>query len=206
MVQKTNQEKWINEAGQEIPLNYITPSDRLKERIAGSILRDAKSLSSKLSKFKETVQRLSDQVLDKKLEELNARGRAIGKGSLTFFNFDRSIKIEVNISERIDFDDITIQACKAKLDEFLNANLDAKTEFLKELVTDAFSTSRGKLDSRKVLGLMKYRGKIKDETFKQALDLLGDSIRRPGSKTYYRVWERNKNGEYQIVDLNFSSI
>lgn len=205
MVQTTKMEKWVNESGQEIPINYITPSDRLKERVTSNILRNSKALNKKLREHKEAVGRLCDRVLEKKLEELNARGKATGKGSIVFYNFDRSIKIEVSISERVDFDDITIQACKVKLDEFLSANLDAKTEFLKDMVTNAFSTSRGKLDSRKVLGLMRYRSKIKDQLFQEALDLLADSIRRPGSKTYFRVWERDKNG-YQNIDLNFSSL
>jgi hypothetical protein len=206
MNQTDKKDKWVNETGMEIPFNYITPSDRVKERVTASLLRRSKSIHDRLAEFKADAERLCNQVLAKRLEELNAKGKTIGKGNFIFYNYDRSIKVEIAISERIDFDDITIQACKAKLDEFLNENLDAKTEFLKELVTDAFSTSRGKLDSRKVLSLMKWRTKIKDDKFHQALDLLTESIRRPGSKTYFRVSERDKNGEYKGIDLNFTSI
>ena len=79
-------------------------------------------------------------------------------------------------------------------------------EFVKDLVTDAFSTSKGKLDAKKVMSLLKYRNKIKDYQFQEALNLIETSIRKPDSKTYFRVWERREDGSYGIVDLNFSSL
>lgn len=206
MIQNSKQDKWINESGQEIPLNYITPSDRLKERVSGSILRDAKSLSARLAKFKEDMLNKCEQVREKKLEELNARGKSIGSGAMVFYNFDKSIKVTFDVNNFIEFDDITLSACKAKLDEWLNSNLDSKSEFMKEIVMNAFSTSRGKIDTKKVLDLMKWRSKVKDALFQDAINLLADAIRRGGSRTYPRVWERDKNGEYKAINLNFSSI
>ena len=41
-------------------------------------------------------------------------------------SFDRSVKIELNVNNRIEFDDLAIKACKALLDEFLSENIDAK--------------------------------------------------------------------------------
>jgi hypothetical protein len=183
---------------------YITPSTRLRERNSATILRSAESLNKQLNAFKITVVKLCDEVFIKTMEELS--GKKESKGNFTWFNFDRSIKVEVSINERIEFDDLTIQACKDKLNEFLSESLDSKTEFVKELVTDAFSTSRGRLDAKKVMGLMKYRSKITHPLFQQALTLLSDSIRRPDSKTYFRVWKLAPDGSYQNVDLNFSSI
>ena len=204
MIQKTKQSEWQDETGKLIPLKYISPLNRLKERNAGNLLTNAKRLSEELIEFKDSVKKLCNDVYQKAIEEL--RTNITNKGNFTFFNFDRSIKIEVSISERIDFDDLTIQACKSKLDEFLNNTLDSKQEFVKDLVTDAFSTTKGKLDAKKVLNLIKYRSKIKHELFQDALNLLEQSIRKPDSKTYFRIWERAEGGEYNLIDLNFSSL
>jgi hypothetical protein len=143
-------------------------------------------------------------VYETSLEEYKVKPEQ--KGNFTWYNFDRTIKIEVSINDRIEFDDLQITACKQKLDEFLNEQLDSKTEFVREMVTDAFSTSRGKLDAKKVLSLMKYKSKIKHQLFQEALTLLTDSIRRPDSRTYFRIWEQQPDGRYELLDLNFSSI
>jgi len=202
--QKVKDENWVDETGRKIPVKFITPLARAKEQTAGKLLRDALVLNKKLTDFKTEVKRLCNDVAIKAKVELKVENMA--KGTFSFFNFDRTIKIKVSASERIEFDDLTIQACKGKLDEFLSENLDSKQDFLKEMVTDAFSTSRGKLDAKKVMGLMKYRTKISHPLFQQALDLLGDSIRHPDSKTYFRIWERQEDGGYKLIDLNFSSL
>jgi hypothetical protein len=202
--QKVKDENWTDETGRKIPVKYVTGLARAKEQTAGKLLRDALSLNKKLNIFKTEVKKLCNDVATKAKIELKVDNMA--KGTFSFFNFDRTIKIEVSASERIEFDDLTIQACKGKLDEFLSENLDSKQDFLKEMVTDAFSTSRGKLDAKKVMGLMKYRTKIPHTLFQQALDLLGDSIRHPDSKTYFRIWERQEDGGYKLIDLNFSSL
>ncbi len=204
MIQKVKDEKWINESGESVPVKYIGAGDRLKEKHAAILLKEAKFASEKLQGFKTQMSKLCDEVYAKMAEEFKIK--AVSKGNYSWFNFDRSIKIEVSISERIDFDDIAIKACKEKLDEFLNTNLSTKQEFVKELVTDAFSTTRGKLDAKKVMSLLKYRTKITDTIFQDALNLLEGSIRRPDSKKYFRIWEREEDGSYKLIDLNFSSL
>lgn len=204
MTQKISDKIWTDESGREIPIDFISAGTRLKERNAHILLREAVRLSNSLKKYKELMARLSQAVYEKAMEEYKAK--ANGRGNYTWFNFDRSIKIDVSISDRIDFDDLAIQASKEKLDAFLSENLDSKMEFVKDLVIDAFSTSRGKIDAKKVFQLMKYRSKIKHQLFQEAINILEEGIRRPGTKTYFRIWERMDDGAYKIVDLNFSSI
>jgi hypothetical protein len=88
----------------------------------------------------------------------------------------------------------------------MSKNLTASDEFVKELVDTAFSNSKGALDAKKVLSLLKHRTKIKNVLFQEALNLIEESIRRPDSKTYYRVWTKDEDGKYKNIDLNFSSI
>jgi len=203
-IQKVKNGEWIDETGRKVPMDYISPGNRLKERSAGKLYRKAKSLNKSLSEFKTEVQDICNKVYIKMIEEFKAKPD--GKGNFTWFNFDRSIKVDVTVNERIDFDDLTIKACKQKLYEFLDENIDTKQAFVKEMVTDAFSTSHGKLDTKKVMNLLKYRTQIKAPLFQEALDLLEQSIRRPDSKMYFRIWERNGSGEFELIDLNFSSV
>lgn len=203
-LQQVKDGMWKDETGRDVPVDYISKTARLRERGAWSMYKQAVRINHDLSLFKSEVNKLCEEVYEASMKEMNANSDS--KGNFTFYNFDRSIKIEISISERIEFDDITITACKQKLNEFLDENVDSKSEFVKELVTDAFSTSRGRLDTKKVMSLMKYRTKIKHPIFQEALNLLSDSIRRPDSKKYFRVFERLQDGSYNLIDLNFSNI
>ena len=194
---------WIDEKGLNVPYSRTTKLERLKERSSAKLLKDALALQTKLSEFKDRIRETCDKVYREALEEI---GGEAGKGNFTWFNFDRSIKIEVNINERIDFDDVKISEAKKRLDEFLDDNLSAADAFIKNLVLDAFHTVKGKLDTKKVMSLLRYRSKIKAPKFREALDLIDASIERPSSKTYFRVWYKVDDGEYKAVDLNFASV
>jgi len=195
---------WINEAGEKVPVDYIFSADRLKERRAHSLLTKAKGLNAQLVKMKHEFQTICDEVCAKVMTDLKASGET--KGNFTWYNFDRSVKVEVSVNERIEFDDLTIKACKEKLDQFLANNIESKLDFVKELVTDAFSTTRGKLDAKKVTSLLRYRDRVKEPLFQESLALIEQAMRKPSSKTYYRVSERQGDGSYKVIDLNFSSI
>jgi len=204
MIQKVKDKSWTDESGAAVPVEYVTAGNRLKERSAAQLVKEAKAVNKSLQEFKDLMERLCGEVYKKAMEEYKAK--TDGKGNFTWFNFDRSVKIEVSISERIDFDDLAIKAAKEKLDAFLNENLDSKMEFLKDMVVDVFSTSKGKIDSKKVMQLMKYRSKIHHPLFQEAINILSDGIRKPESKTYFRIWERADDGSYQLIELNFSAL
>lgn len=204
MIQTKKDKAWFDESGNLIPYNRLTKLEITREAAIGKILINAQAINNKLIDFKESIKiatskMVADYIAEKGLDSL-------GKGNVTLFNFARTVKVEVSISDRIEFDDLTMKACKEKFDIFLAENIDEKQAFIKEMVNDAFSTSRGRLDAKKVMSLLKYELKIKDAIFQEALSLLKESIRRPDSKTYYRVWLKDENGEYQNIDLNFSSI
>lgn len=202
--QKSNMEFWFDEAGTRIPYNRTTTLERRMETKSGKLLREAKKLNKALTEYKELIRKESIELFEAFMEEKEVKGKR--KGNFTWFNFDRSVKIEVNVSERITFDDLTITAAREKLDSFIEANVNGKVDFVKEMVNDAFKTSRGQLDSKKVMSLMKYRTKIKDELFQTALNLIEQAIRRPDSKIYYRISELDAEGKYQAIELNMSNI
>lgn len=202
---------WIDEKGLEIPTKYITPLQKRIERQSAKMLRDSEKINKQLADFKEKVTAQCHAIWIESLREAGLTDEAIAKkkGNHTIYNFDRSIKIEVAISERIDFDDALITAAKDKFDDFLTENTSGTDQLIRELIMEAFNTSHGKLDAKKVMGLVRYRNKIsarKYPNFHAAVDLIEQAIRRPDSKKYFRIWKRDDQGQYQNVDLNFSSI
>lgn len=202
---KAKDQLWVDEAGTSIPYNRTTKVERLMERSSAKILREALAVNKKLVVFRDTIEELSMEAYDAFMKSKDSKKES--KGNFTWYNFNRSIKIEVAISEAIQFDDLTIELAKEKFDAFLEANVTSKNDFVKPMILDAFKTQRNaNLDTKRVLGLMRHESKINNALFSEAVKLIQESIRRPKSKTYYRVWVKDEAGQYSNVELNLSSI
>lgn len=205
MIQNKKQEHWLDEASKKVPFKYVTKFDREKEAELGKILKEAEFLNKRLVLLKVSMIEFCKKTI-KNYAEKNKIKTDTWKGNLTIASFDNSVKIELSANARVEFDDLAIKACKGLLDEFLAENIDAKNAFISEIVTDAFSTSRGKLDTKKVLSLLKYESKITDPKFNEAMKFLKDSIKNTGSKDYYRITRKDNSGEFKQVKLDISSI
>lgn len=208
---KINQQKsadkiWQDEAGVSIPYDRVKPSERLNERKLATIARQAIALNERLRTFKEDVFAEAAEMYAAFIAENGGKAPGKGKGGITLYNFDRTIKAEVAVSEQIQFDENFINLAKDKLDDLLKEGLTGAAEFVKPLVMDAFKTSGGRLDTKRVLGLRRYADRITDVRYSEAMQLIDKAIRKPDSKEYFRVWVKDGSGEYKDVKLNFSSI
>lgn len=205
MIYKPTDNTWKDETGNSVPYTRTTAVERRKEKEAAILSKIAVSLSNDLIAFKIRFGKACDDIFEQAMKAMDADAKK-AKGNFTWYNFDRSIKVEKSINERIDFDDAAIAAAKIKLNEYLDKNLSETDEALRGLINSAFETSKGKLDAKKVLSLLKHKQRIKSQDFQDAMNLIEQSIRRPDSKTYYRISERQENGDYKVIDLNFSSL
>jgi len=199
---------WKDETGLEIPANRITRSEKMREAATDYLRKKAERLKTLLSEFKEEFISASDEVYTAVLEENGAKASE-RKGNFVFYNFDRSVKIETDVQDRIEFDDAMILVAKQHFDEFLSNNTSGIDSMIRELILDAFSSSRGKLDTRKVMSLVKYRSRIPADKFPQfhsAINAIEKGMSRPSSKRYFRILLRDGEGKYNAIDLNFSSI
>ena len=202
--QKSTDKFWMDETGAQIPYSRTNESERFNEKASAAIAKTAMSLNADLIAFKEKLNATCKKAYELYMEEKGSDKKS--KGNFNWFNFDRSIKIEVSVNDRIEFDDLGIIACKNKLDEFLGGNVESKDDAVKALIMDAFNNTKGKLDAKKVMNLLRYRSKIKNHLFQDALNLLESAIRKPDSKTYFRIWVKDETGQYKNIDLNLSSI
>lgn len=195
---------WLDETGAPCQYSRTTAVERQKEKGSAKILKGALDINDRLTKFKRDVREICQNIHHDWMESKEVKTSS--KGNFTWYNFDRSIKIEVSINERIEFDDLGIQSAKLKFDEFFSENLVDEDSVIKSMVLDAFNTTGGRLDTKKVMTLVRYKDKVKSPLFKSAVDDVLEAIRRPDSKMYFRVWVKIENNEYESINLNFSSI
>lgn len=205
MIQTTKQAAWKDENGVTVPVNRLTKGEKLREKSAYQLVKQAEELNRRLEAFKAQIREYCIEVERLASEEMTVSREAM-KGNITWYNFDRSIKVERAISEPMGFDDITITAAKYKLDEFLNQAIESKFDFAKEMIISAFETTKGKLDPKKITPITRYEKRVNHPLFSEACMLIQQAIRRPDSKTYYRVWQKDDEGKYKAIELNFSNI
>jgi len=206
--QKPADKLWADEQGQVIPYGRLTNYEKKAEVNISKMAKEALTLNGKLTAFKSFVEQTVSDLYDEFIAS-NGAVKGKGKGNITLYNFDRSIKVEVNVNEPIRFDEEYIKLAKAELFGILDDELEKASSWVKGIITDAFEKSRGELDTDKVLSLKKHASRVPaniKERYDLAMQFIDKSINRPTSKTYHRVWVRNGTGQYQNIQLNFSSI
>ena len=200
--------KWIDETGLEIPTNRITRSEKLKEQKLETLLRKAKRMNEQLTALKVEMADAADEIYEAVMAE-NGVNKTEWKGNFRVKNFNGSVMLEVDVNERIEFDDALIAVAKNHFDEFLTTGTGGVDEMIRQLIADAFNNSKGRLDAKKITNLLKYRSRIdaaKYPSFHAAIDAIEKSISRPSSKRYFRISQKDEFQKMTAVDLNFSSI
>ncbi len=205
---KPKEATWVNAMGDQVPLKFVPASDKKKELLATTIYKDAVIIEARLADLHKFMTDAFAQVHQSILDEYAIKGKEkkAGKGSLTWFNFDKSIKIEVDVNELSKWDEALMTEALALLNKYISSGMDEGKELIKELVTSAFATKRGMVDSKKVFQIIKFKNKTTNKTFLQACTLLEQAHSLDRTKSYMRVWEKTETGEYRNINLSFSSI
>lgn len=194
---------WTDHKGETVPAKYIDAYTKSKEKTIIKIVEQAEKLSAQLLNFKTGAFMLCDNLNDNLFENNNTERKAGTKGNYTLFSFDKSIKVEVNVQDIIDFDD-RIQVAQAKINEFLELKTKGADQDLSLLVNNAFKTTKGRLDKSRVLGLFSL--KIKHQLWDEAMDLIKQSITTNSTRRYISISRRQEDGRYKLINLNISSI
>jgi hypothetical protein len=188
-----------------IPIKLISKIDLNADKTAKKIVKDAKALQERLIDFKDSALDACDEWYNQLLAQLKDSGKDVDskKGNYTIFSYDRSIKIEVKIGTRLEFDS-NINIAKIKIDEYLEAITKDSNSEVATIVQHAFTTSKGKLDAKRVLQLFSLN--ITNKLWVEAMEMLRQSIKTNITKRYMAIWERDANGEYQPLVLQFSNL
>lgn len=194
--------EWRDHKGNMIPTNYISPYDKRKEVVLRKLLKKADAINVRLVDFKSELQANLEALYAQMLKEYNSEPSEFNE-SKTFYNFDRSIKIEVSIDDVITFGD-RINVAQQKLKEFMAAKSEGVDGDLMLIVNQAFTTTKGRLDKARIFNLFKLN--IKHPKWEEAMQLIKDSIETNSTRRYFNVYRRDDNGDYKRVSLNITAL
>lgn len=193
----------MNAKGHYVPLSTVKEIDKLRDDVVQDIISRAKELRSQIVNVKDIMfSNLYDFV------ELSAReyDTKIGgqKGNVSLLSFDGKYKVQMAVQDNIVFDE-RLQVAKSLIDECLNEWTQGSDDKIKAIINNAFDVDKeGKINTRRVLSLRSLD--INDEKWLQAMDAISDAIQVVSSKEYIRVYERDNDGKYQQITLDFASV
>lgn len=173
--------------GSLVPVETIKPSDKLEDEQVRKIMTFARDLSAQIARFRgHTMTDLGE--LDALLEQEYGAKKGGRKGNRTYQTFDGLMKVQVQVSDFIDFGP-QLQVAKTLIDECLNEWSEDSRPEIRAIVTRAFNTDKeGQINRSEIFMLMRLD--IEDERWKSAVDAIRDAMRVTGSKEYVRFYER----------------
>ncbi len=208
---------WYEEDGTSVPLNRVTDFEKFCEKKAGVVFKRGLALHEKMQDFKAYLADLCDKAYHKFREENKSDDDDSPTKTFTWHNFNRSIKIQMEIKNRYVFDDNKVSLCQEKFNDFIDSiEGNEEVEMLKGIIHDAFQKRNGKFDATRLDSLFRHKDKIENKNFHEALELLKDARHHLPQNTYYRIFRKvpvyegdvpvDNKYEYELIDLQFSSV
>lgn len=193
-----------NSAGHLVPEELIKDIDITRDELVREIIADAKEMQAQLAALKARAMADVFAFVDLSAEKY---GIKLGgeKGNITLMSYDGKYKIQIAVSERLVFDERLV-AAKALIDQCIHRWAEGAATEIKALVEHAFQTDKeGKISTSRVLGLTQL--KIDDETWKQAMEALRDSMQVAGTTTYIRLYQRRgATQQYEQIVLDWAAV
>ena len=190
----------IDSQGRAIPVSVIRPEMLKQDSVVNRTLDRVIRLHNRIKADKI---KLYDEIQDY-LEYIAKQSDLTWKGNAGFTSFDGRYKIEIRFKERIEFG-LELQLAKQKIDECLKDWSADSNANLRAIINEAFQVDKkGEIAKHRILALRKYN--IKDQTWKDAMELIDKAIRVVSTKQYVSFYERDEQGEYKMIVLNFTAL
>lgn len=192
-----------NSRGALVPEESIKPLDLLREQVVENIYGKIKKLRKEMAEAKQDIIEEIQEFRNLAAEEY---GVALGseKGNLQMTSFDGSVRIMLAINDSLTFTE-GISTAQELINQCVIDWSKGGNQNLKLMVDEAFRLDQsGNMDVKRILGLRRLN--INDERWIKAMDIISDSIKVHSSKQYFRVHERDKNGDYRMLNLDIGTM
>lgn len=185
------------------PIELVRPQDMLRDQLVRELFDEALKVNTALKAFKAKAGGDIQGFLDLVDQLYGAKARPGGdKGNVTLQTIDGLVRVQIQVSDLIRFEDAPLQACKKLVDECLAEwSADTGAE-LRAIVMNAFRVDKsGEINRGALLGLLRLE--IQDPRWLEAMKALKDSIQPDSTKTYIRVHHRpTPDGVFVGVSLD----
>jgi len=192
----------VNSKGKSIPVSLIQDETVKKHILVEKAFEKINRLQEKMEQEKERVYTMIEKYQEYLLKKNKIESAEFMNLTLTNYSNDR--KIEIKSGRVIEFDE-KLMIAKEKIYRCLDKWTEKSNEALKALIYGIFDVDKkGFIDKAKVLSLLQY--KIEETEWKEAMELIKESIQVVDRKAYIMFKERSENSEkWETINLNFST-
>ena len=191
---------WKDTEGALVPVQYIPKDERDADKMVSKIMGKVISFREKMKKFKSEL----EAEISKYLTETAKKYGEEWEGNATIYDFGKNRQIEIKLSKHFVFNE-KLQLAKQKIDKCIMAWSENSNKKLIALVNKAFKVDKkGNLDAKRILELKSLE--IKDKDWKEAMQLIEESMTVDSTKIYYNFRIKDENGQWKSIPLNFSSL
>jgi hypothetical protein len=202
-VEMINGQSYMRDAkGNLVPLENVKPQHKLEDETVRKIVGFAEELSAQISRFRNHTFADLLSLTALLAQEYDSQKGGM-KGNTTFQTVDGCRKVQVQVSDFIDFGP-EIQIAKSLIDECLNEwAADSRPE-IRSIVTRAFNTDKeGQINKSEIFMLMRLE--IEDARWQRAMTALKDAMRITGSKSYVRFYRREQpDADWQAITIDLA--
>jgi len=189
--------------GRLVPVETVKEIDKLRDQTVRRIVAAAQVLAESVKGFKAAADADIKAFTSISAEAFSTTLGGV-KGNITLRSYDGQYKVCKDIGEFLTYDE-RLQVAKALVDECISAWSDGSDAKIRALVMDAFQVNQaGRVNLKRILGLRQLN--IDDPTWKRAMDAIGESIQVAGSKAYIRIYERQEDDSYKLINLDLASL
>lgn len=175
-----------------------------KDKLVVSLVDNADYYHRELLEFKM----LATKRLNAFYERLKEYGDIpeSNKGSFSIQNAEGTKKVEYNRNAVFGFDERSV-AAEAKLKEWLGATIKKRDKETYDLIMGLLDKSKNdEYDPRNIAKLYKFENRFDHPLFQEAIALFKESYREMSTNFYIRFFEKDGEGKWQNVQLNWSAI
>mgnify|MGYP001244629608 CR=1 FL=1 len=202
VVKKNGQVFWVDEDGNQVPVKHIKKIDRERDRVVERTIKIGKDIEKRVTLAKKEIVRAIDGFIELVKKENGLKSQ--WKGNITLYDFAKEFKVNIGISEKLMFNE-QLQVAKSLIDECIKEWAKSSNEKIVLLINQAFKVDKqGKVDTNRILSLRQLD--IKDAKWQQAMEKISEAITIDSSKRYFVFEEKQQDGSYKNIQLNFSAV
>ncbi len=190
-----------NAEGNLIARCNIPAHELRKDAFTGGLVEQVKDQQRLLKSFKANLVKAFEEFRIELLDQFNAKLHARGSGeNVTVYSFDGKYKIAYRTTKLKTLGP-ELAAARELAREWFNAHKDSAPHDMLLPAQEFYS------NDMTVTTVVKFIGwKVQDPTLVEAQSAAKDALLIIGSKSYFNFYERDEQGEYQPIHLNFSKL
>lgn len=196
----------VDSHGNLVPLIYVKPYDKKRDKIARAIERIWRLEEARLKDLKERTFKLIDELQQASMAEAGLKPLGGKEGYIQFSSFDGMIVVRSDNPKKTEFDERIVIAQQLINEVVKDLSKDLTNVDLIEIINRAFQPRcSGRLDMQRIRDLRNY--KVSHPKWLQAIDIINTCERTIGHRRYVHVSAKlDRNSEPERIVLDVSAI